>query len=989
MTAGDNPGHVSQNAATKHRSFRERLTTWPVTPSADRSSIEQDLKAITATAPDLTELLHDEKVSNLISGTMAGSPYLRSLMQRAPQRLTACLTSAPETLLADRIAATTTETDVAETNADVMRSLRNLKNDAALLTALADLGGVWPVMTVTQALSQVADTALKCAIRFLFREAIKRGEWQPASDDPAPETTSGYFVLAVGKYGAHELNYSSDIDLIVLFDPAQCSLRSGLEQKPFFVRITRDLIALLEERTADGYVFRTDLRLRPDAGATPIAMSTDAAAYYYETFGQNWERAALIKARAVAGDIRSGARFIDELTPFVWRRSLDYGAIADIHALKRQMHTFRGFGEISTLGQNIKLGPGGIREIEFFAQTQQLIAGGRQRNIRERRTLDALNALAIHGWIEPNTQKELASAYLFLRRIEHRLQMVDDEQTHNLPSDEKRFTSLSQFCGYETEAEFSNDLLACLRSVQSHYADLFADELNGQDNETSFVFSGATDDPATVETLSNLGYARPSQVLALVRAWHHGRARAVSTARARELLTDVQTQLILSFAKTPDPDRTLTTFDTFLANLPAGVQLFSLIKANPALLHLLASIMGSAPRLARAISRQRRLLDAVIDPAAFAFQPDEEVLTEEIRAELNRAKHLEDRLDRARIIGSEQAFIIGIKILSGELDADYAGRAYGAIAEAQISGLLEAVEDDMKAAHGSIQGGAAAVVAMGKLGGREMTASSDLDLIVIYDFDEGCQQSDGEKPLAPSQYYSRLTQRLISALSAPTSEGTLYEVDMRLRPSGNQGPVAARLSTFKSYQAKEAWTWEHLALTRARVVAGPERLTNEINQAIHTTLAAPRDRQKVAADVFDMRKRIEGEKGAHDLWDLKQVRGGFVDIEFIAQYLQLVSANQAPQVLDQNTIAALNKLAEAGVLTAKAAAHLQQTARMLHNLNQVLRLCLDEPFAPETAPEGLKALLAKSVNLPDFTTLEASLRETLSETAALFAELVA
>jgi glutamate-ammonia-ligase adenylyltransferase len=498
------------------------------------------------------------------------------------------------------------------------------------------------------------------------------------------------------------------------------------------------------------------------------------------------------------------------------------------------------------------------------------------------------------------------------------------------------------------------------------------------------VFAGEADDPATVEALARMGYPQPAQIIATVRGWHHGRYPAVRTARARELLTEVQPLLVEALAKTADPNLAFASFDRFLSELPSGVQLFSLLRRNPNLLALIAAIMGTAPRLARILSRRRRVLDAVLDPGFFGSLPDAGNLAQIVRAELAQTRDLQEALDRARVVGNEQAFLIGVRILTGSITAGQAGGAYALLAETLIDALQAAVEAEMVRAHGRVPGGEAIVIAMGKLGGREMTAASDLDLIVVYDFHPDAVQSDGPRPLPVSQYYARYTQRLISAFTAQTAEGHLYDIDMRLRPSGQKGPVAAQFSSFVSYQHAEAWTWEHLALTRARVVSGPPGLRGRVTAAVRDVLVRPRDRARIAADVRDMRARIEAEKGTRDIWDLKQVRGGLVDVEFIAQHLQLVHAHAHPEVLDQNTFGALSKLAAAGLIDDAAAGVLLPATQLLHDLTQVLRLCLDGPFKPAEAPDGLKALLARAGDMPDFSSLEGTLRRTLSEVAALF-----
>ena len=930
----------------------------------------------------LHALLASRPVRDLLAGIFGASPYLTSLIERDPARLMHMLDSAPEEHFEHLRRTLETGMAAAATVAEAMRALRQFKNAIALLTALADLAGVWPVMTVTRRLSEAADAAVGTAVVFLFRQAKVRGEW--LSDTP-----DGYIVLAMGKYGAFELNYSSDIDLIVFYDLARIRLRAGAEIQHFFVRLTRELVRLLHERTGDGYVFRTDLRLRPDPAATPMALSTEAALNYYESFGQNWERAALIKARPVAGDLAAGQQVLEDLAPFIWRKYLDFAAIADIHAMKRQIHAFRGFGEIGVAGHNIKVGRGGIREVEFFVQTQQLIAGGRQPELRVSETLVALDRLEQRAWITEHVGLELAASYRFLRTVEHRLQMIADEQTQTLPADADKLACVAHFCGYTDVDAFAVALTAELERVQGHYVRLFEHSPQLTRGGANMVFAGKSDDPGTIEALTRMGYHRPADVIAAVRGWHHGRSPAVRTPRARELLTEVQPALIEAFSKTANPDMALIGFDRFLAELPSGVQLFSLLKQNPRLLELIAAIMGTAPRLSRILSKRRRVLDAVLAPGFFGNLASKAELAAIIAGELAGAEDFQDKLDRARLIVNEQAFLIGVRVLTGSIGADQAGGAYAQLAECMIEAMQQEVELEMERAHGRVPGGAAVVIAMGKLGGREMTAASDLDLIVVYDFDAEATLSSGVKPLAATQYYTRYTQRLISAFTAQTAEGKLYDVDMRLRPSGQKGPVATQLSSFIDYQSNSAWTWEHLALTRARVVSGPAALRATVEKAIREILTRPRDRAKVAADVRDMRARIEKEKGSKDIWDLKQVRGGLVDLEFMAQHLQLVHAAARPDILDQNTVAALQNLQAAGLLPAQAADSLLPASWLFNNLTQVVRLCLDGPFEPAKAPEGLKTLLAASGQAPDFVRLEADLAAQEGRVAALFGELVA
>ena len=952
-----------------------------------------DLNGIAASHPQLKEFLADEKIASLVKGIFDSSPFLTTLILQNPERLIEILSKPPEDLFRQLTESALTSLAQATDMSGAKLALRSYKASVALLTALADLGGVWPVMVVTRVLSQCADAAVEAAVNFLFRQAVATRRWA-ATDDGRADKQSGYFVLGMGKLGAFELNYSSDIDLIVFFDRSKSRLIGDGDLQTFFVRLTRDLVLLLDERTKDGYVFRTDLRLRPDAGATQIALSTVAAHGYYETVGQNWERAAMIKARAIAGDTEAGEKFLSELQPFVWRKYLDFAAIADIHAMKRQIHAHREIGNISLAGQNVKLGRGGIREIEFFAQTQQLIAGGRQPDLRVRATLSALLALEARGWVKANVRADLDHAYRFLRRLEHRLQMIADEQTHTMPLDAAGLEKVARFSGYATLSELQDALVSVLQTVERHYAGLFEEQPTLTGDSASMVFAGAKDDPETLAELSRLGFTRPAGVLALVRGWHHGRTPAVRSPRARELLTEVQPLLIARLADTADPDAAIAGFDRFLSELPAGVQLFSLLKAHPSLLRLIADIMGSTPRLARILSRRRRLLDVLLDPSAVSNVGNgaeiEERLMEGFSAARRSARGdpYQDVLDAARIIGGEQAFLVGVGLLTGTIAAAEAGIAYATIAERLVAALFGEVCLEIEENHGRVAGGQAVVVAMGKLGSREMTAASDLDLILIYDFAGDSGQSDGRKPLAPAHYFTRVTQRLINALSAQTPEGSLYEVDMRLRPSGLQGPVATRLSSFTSYQATEAWTWEHMALTRARVIVGSRELSARVDAAIHGALVRGRDRAKIAADVHDMRKRIEAEKGTTDIWDLKQVRGGLVDLEFIAQFLQLVSAAAHPAVLHQNTLASLEAAASCAVLDARDHETLRTAGALLFDLTQILKLSIEGKFVPETAPEGLKSLLVRAAREASFQSLERQLKQALGNIRDVYDRLI-
>ncbi|MET0313147.1 MAG: bifunctional [glutamine synthetase] adenylyltransferase/[glutamine synthetase]-adenylyl-L-tyrosine phosphorylase, partial [Hansschlegelia sp.] len=749
-----------------------------------------------------------------------GSVFLWGLIERDPARAAELLHDQPDARLRailDKVAGASRED-----RATLAPALRRARNEAALLIALADLSNAWDGATVTRALSGFADAAISAAVAFALREAHEAGKLKLAHPDD-PERGSGYFIIGMGKLGGRELNYSSDVDLIAFFDPEIAIVGEDEEAVSVFSRVTQTVAKLLQERTADGYVARVDLRLRPDPGSTPVAIPREMALSYYESVGQNWERAAMIKARIVAGDLEAGDAFLAELRPFIWRRSLDHASIADIHAMKRQIHVHKGHGEIAVAGHNLKLGRGGIREIEFFVQTQQLVAGGRDPSLRTRRTDEALRLLAEAGWIDDRARDELTEAYWFLRAMEHRLQMVEDAQTHTLPDDEEALERFARFAGFADCAAFTKALLKRMKLVQRHYGRLFEDAPSLSSEAGSLVFTGDEDDPETLTTLARMGYAEPASAARTVREWHRGRFPSMSTAKARELLTELTPVILDAFAKSDRPDAALNGFSRVLERTTAGVGLLALIRANPHVLDLLAGVLGVAPKLAETLARRPRVLDALLDPTFFGHLPTRAELDERVTQGLSEATSYEDALDRARIVGQELKTLIALRVAAGAARADQAGPAFARVADALVSAVFERAEAELAVAHGCIKGGVAAIVALGKLGAEEMTAASDLDLILLYDHPETAKDSDGEKPLAPSQYYARLTQRLLAALSAPTAEGVLYEVDFRLRPSGRAGPLATRLKAFETYQAEEAETWERMALSRARVVAGPGR----------------------------------------------------------------------------------------------------------------------------------------------------------------------
>ena len=921
---------------------------------------------------------------DLLAALFGNSPFLTGVAVREWAFLTRLIDEGADAAFAALIAETAHPRD-GESQAELMRQLRIARRRVALTVAVADIAGTWNLERQMQALTGFAEAALDAAISYLLRKAAT-DKVLPA-EAPAPEK-SGLIVLGMGKLGGGELNYSSDIDLILLYDPARAPPLSHDDLHSLCNRLARELVRILDERTVDGYVFRTDLRLRPDPRSTPLVMSVAAALSYYESAGQNWERAALIKARPVAGDRIAGTQFLTELQPYIWRRHLDFAAIADIHSIKRQIQAHRGGGRIAINGHDIKIGRGGIREIEFFAQTQQLIWGGRRPQLRVGATCEALRRLAASRQIDGDCCAALIADYRFLRRVEHRLQMVDDAQTHRLPNDEAGLARLASFLGYRDVASFTGELVAHLVSVEKYYAELFeeAPSLAGPGN---LVFTGTDDDPGTLETLAQMGFADTSAVAGMVRDWHHGRMRATRSPRAREILTELVPELLRIFGGTAAPDMALRRFDEFLSRLPAGVQLFSLLHANPGLLRLLADIMAEAPLLAESLARRPGLLDAVLGAGFLDPLPNLAGLAADLDNLLTGARDFSDTLDLLRRWANERRFQIGVQLLHRRLDGGSTGAALADVAETVLSALVPAVAEDFARVHGEIPGGEVAIVAMGRLGSREMTLASDLDLILIYDAPETALESDGSRPLATPTYYARLTQRLIGAITALTGEGRLYEVDMRLRPSGSSGPIAASLDSFALYQLQSAWTWEHMALTRARPVTGSDALRRRLEEAITAALVMPRDPVRLVADVAEMRRRIADERPRPTPWDLRNRGGGLVDLEFIVQYLMLREAATRPQLLRRDTAAAITALGEAGILPPLAAQALGDALALLRNARALITLLFDGPPQAEAFAGPAGATLARCAGAIDFPRLDADITAACAAVAEWYERLIA
>ena len=881
--------------------------------------------------------------------------------------------------------------------ASLMSSLRIAKRRAALLIAIADITKNWDLNKITTSLSHIADQTLEAAITYILKSMAKNGQIKlPCNDikdsiyENGPYINHGFFIIGMGKLGSRELNYSSDIDLIILFDPQKIQATDQQEIRQACVRATRDLMRIMDSRTADGYVFRTDLRLRPDPSATSLAMTVTAAETYYESMGQNWERAAMIKARIVAGDQTLGQQFLDHIKPFIWRKHLDFAAIRDIHSIKRQINAHRGSAKVAINGHDIKIGRGGIREIEFFAQTQQLIWGGRDASLRVKPTCEALKALYDIGKITKQALNDLTASYQFLRRLEHHLQMVDDKQTQKMPDDDAIIDTIGSFIGYNDGPSFRDDLMKYLQLVEGYYADLFEDS-HDENISGSLIFTGNEDNPDTIKNLQQMGFTDAVKVSNLIRIWHTGRYRATRSERSRQILTELMPSLLKALANSASPDEAFIKFDAFLEALPSGIQLFSLFQSYPAILQLLATIMGDAPRLAKWLAKSPILLDSVLTSEFNNICNNLPQMQEKLELSLQQANDFQDMLDIIRRWANDYKFKLGVDILHNKTTGSNIGKHISNMAEASINGIMPWVIKEFSHAHGMIDDSSIAVIAFGKLGGMELLPESDLDLVFTYDIGEK-NISDGDKPLSPNLYYVRLCQRITTAISSQTGEGQLFEIDARLRPAGNAGALATQFESFKKYydlaNNGEAWTWEHMALTRARVVFAMPNLKKKLENLIYNALTQPRNQEIIVQDIANMRQRIAKQYPGKSPWDIKYHAGGLVDIEFICQYLQLINANQFPQILSTNTKQAFNNIYDAGLISQKMLDDIIESLTLWQNLQAMLRLTLSGKFNEDTAPIGLKQALSKAAGVSNFDILKTMMQESSSKSHEYFNQII-
>lgn len=888
------------------------------------------------------------KWTDALARARAHAPYLERGLDRLPALESLLAAGQVEAALAWARAAG----DGAET---VASALRREKLALSVALAVGDLAGALPLLRITGELSDFADRSLDAAIADAIRARVSDAE-------PA-----GFLALALGKHGAQELNYSSDIDPILLYDPALLPRRSRDEPGEAAQRVARTLMQTMSHVDGEGYVFRVDLRLRPASEVSPLAIPIEAALTHYESSALAWERAAFIRARACSGDIAAGEGFLAAIRPFVWRKSLDFGAIAEIGRLTGRIRASHNGAARPGPGFDVKKGRGGIREVEFYAQTLQLIHGGRNPALRLRHVRASLDALAEAGLVDPDDARLLGDSYDRLRTIEHRLQMVADQQTQTLPLDSAALDNVARLDGLPDGAALLEELAAITEAVGTRYDKLIA--LHGDDGGAVAMPAGEEQAP----DLAQLGFADPAALATRIEGWKSGKMRALRSDAARAAFDAIQGPLLSAFAASPEPERALLRWEELLANLPSAINLFRLLEARPALLRLLGRILSLAPPLADALARRADLLDPLIDASAFDLPGDVATLAAEF-ADGEADDDYQLLLDRVRRKVGEKRFALGVQLIEGVRDPMAIGQALSRIAEAALAVLAEGAAAEFERVHGRIAGSELVVMGYGRLGGGALTHASDLDLVFLFTGEHG-GESDGARALGSTLYFNRLSQRVIAALSVPTAEGALYEVDTRLRPSGEQGPIAVSLDSFARYQHESAWTWEHMALARARVLHGPAAGRAELERIVREVLTMPRDGAKLRTDVLHMRGEMARHKPGKGPLDVKLARGGLVDIEFLAHYLQL----RDHAALVPSIPAALAALAGAGLLPPE----MVEAHAILGRFLIAARLLAPDSQEP---PQAARAVLAQACQCGDWDGLLENLAAARQTVAASWAQ---
>ena len=959
--------------------------TPPLSPVAGTALPRADHAAI---LPELTDWAGQQAPGSPLepaelAAILAHSQHLQTLARAHPDLLTTATSGGGAAALQQAIDSCMAAASTQATEQQMMASLRQLRQRSALCVALADMAGCDDVETQMGWLSDAADAAVRCAVTWLFSEAARRGQLVDAvSTAQIGGTGCGWSVLALGKLGAGELNYSSDIDLVLLHDPLDNPLADRDTGQRFYVEMARRMVKLLSTATRDGIGWRVDLRLRPDPGATAVSIQREAAIGYYESIARTWERAAFIRARPIAGDLEMGRNFLSDIQPFIWRRTLDYTVMDDMKMMLR-----RPAAGIGWEGFNLKTGPNGIRSIEFLTHVLQLVGGGRSPSLRARSTLPALRALAAEGWITAAQCKGLGALYLTLRRAEHRLQMMADAQTHALPRTMAGIEEAARFMGHWDADSFLAALSAVLDEVAINTSHRLFEQADDEDSiDDAPLFD---DEERLAGWLDSRGFQRPADIAGVLSGWMAGRIAATRGERARTLLSRIMPPMLSTLSGAQDPDAAFAAFAGFVEGLPASVQIFSLLDHNRELTRLLGDILVLSPRLSDRLRRHPMLFDLVLFAAFFAPLPGRDELETELRAAITD-QPTELALDIVTRVTRERQFRAEVQHLSGVADRRDLGTALADIAEAAIRITRDLAIADMQRRHGAIDGDLA-VIAMGRLGLGDLTATSDLDLIFVWDAPADAVSTGiegGARSLGASTYFPRLAQTLANWLGGATSEGKLFSVDLRLRPDGEKSGLAPSLARLTAYYLDDAWLWEKLALGKARLVTPAAACGTAVIDSLADvrTTALPID--IMVPPLHDMRRRLRASYGDVGAWQLRKQPGGISELDLLIQALRLLNADMFDNVpVDTHTI--LDRLIAADRMAADDAEALGAADDLYADLHHALRLVVGTGATdPKTLSPAARRFICDACDSPDIETLQGRITAHQTQVEALFDRLL-
>lgn len=843
-------------------------------------------------------------------------------------------------------------------DAPLGRTLRRFRAAESARIAWRDLFGLAPIDTLLEEQSALAEACITVGLEHLEAAARER-HGIPRNAQGAAQSL---VVLAMGKLGGGELNFSSDVDLIFVFgEPGTTDGARGLDNAEFFTRLGQRLIRVLDERTADGFVYRVDMRLRPFGGSGPLVIHQEQFEQYLLTQAREWERFALVKARPLSGDTAAIEDLQALLRPFVFRRYLDFGAFEALRDLKARLER-----EVARKGLqgNVKFGRGGIREIEFMAQAFQLIRGGREPGLRTRRLIAALEALADTGELSRRVVDELTAAYRFLRRVENRLQFFADERVHALPTSDEASSHLAWTLGLDGPQALHDALTGHMERVHARFRQVFnvpVEESRAPDPLVA-VWEGDVSTEVACERLAEAGFAEPDEVAARLTTLRQSARYQSLTTTARDRFDRLLPLILADAGATAMADQTLNRLLALLEAVARRSVYLSLLIEHAGARRRLVELSAASPWIAEFVTGHPILLDELLDPDSLFEPPDRASVEQEIADALSgvTAEDLEAQMEALRQVKQVNILRVAAVDITGRLPLMRVSDHLTWIAEAVLDAVVGLVQRQVIARHGHprIERGQGpeqpgfGIVAYGKLGGLELGYGSDLDLVFLHDGDDGDQGTDGERPLDCPAFFARLTQRIIHFLNTATPAGVLYEIDTRLRPNGASGALVSSIGAFERYQQESAWTWEHQALVRARMVVGDPALCARFEQARADVLRRRRNADELRTQVAAMRERMRRELAAPDAakFDLKQGRGGVADIEFVVQYEVLRRAADTPALVEfTDNIRLLEVLADAGHLASAEASLLTDAYRAyrsrIHRLALLGQPAVIEPDA--------------------------------------------